>query len=83
MYLIQPLPLVVSPSASATQRWMAIANPPLPHDAAAAAAQVPSGLLQPQSAGAPRMPLFFLNFLVTEKIAGTILNKFHCRSCFL
>ncbi|CAL9047799.1 unnamed protein product, partial [Musa banksii] len=55
-----PLPLVVSPSASATQRWMAIANPPLPHDAAAAAAQVPSGLLQPQSAAAffkhPRTP---------------------------
>ncbi|KAJ8490434.1 hypothetical protein OPV22_012155 [Ensete ventricosum] len=42
-----PFPLVVSPSASATSRWMAIANPPLPH---AAAAQVPSGLLQPRSA---------------------------------
>ncbi|CAL9112407.1 unnamed protein product [Musa textilis] len=53
-----PFPLVVSPSASATQRWMAIANPPLPP--AAAAAQVPSALLQPQSAAAffkhPRTP---------------------------
>lgn len=84
-YLIQPLPLVVSPSASATQRWMAIANPPLPH--AAAAAQVPSGLLQPQSAGAPQMqpPLFF-KFLVSgdlEDCRDYILNKFHCRSYFL
>ncbi|URD93243.1 CTLH [Musa troglodytarum] len=56
-YLIQPFPLVVSPSASATQRWMAIANPPLPP---AAAAQVPSALLQPRSAAAffkhPRTP---------------------------